>query len=238
MQFSATARRLGILSAGTVVVLTVAYAITLGLGLASLNSPNEAIGDPMFSIMEILIIALMPAMVTLMVAVHEWAPPDAKSLSLTSLLFMSILACVTTTLHFTILTLSRDAAFAQQPWARLIFSFEWPSVAYAVDIVAWDFFFALSMLFAAPIFRGTPLRTSIRLLMGLSGALALAGLSGVLLGDMRFRNIGIAGYVGIFPVVTALLARMFYGTQPAADQGDRDTSGRCPPEKRWPSKTI
>ena len=28
----------------------------------------------------------------------------------------------------------------------LVFSFNWPSVAYVIDILAWDFFFALSML--------------------------------------------------------------------------------------------
>jgi len=31
-----------------------------------------------------------------------------------------------------------------------------------------------------------------------SGVLALAGLSGVVVGDMQLRNIGIVGYVGVF----------------------------------------
>jgi hypothetical protein len=164
----------------------------------------------MFSIMEVLIIALAPAMVALMVALHAWAPADAKVLTLTSLIFMSLLAGVTTSLHFAILTLSRHAAFAHRQWSALVFSFKWPSVAYALDIFAWDFFFALSVLFAAGAF---PHAKTIRSLLILSGVLALAGLSGVAFNDMRLRDIGIVGYVIVFPIAATLIAIMFYRTR-------------------------
>src|SRR5215203_211126 len=81
IKFTATARSLGILSAATTVILGVAYAVTLAVGLASLKSAQEPIGDPMFTILEVLIILMMPAMVALMVAVHAWAPMQAKTLS-------------------------------------------------------------------------------------------------------------------------------------------------------------
>jgi hypothetical protein len=87
-------------------------------------------------------------------------------------------------------------------------------VVYALDILGWDVFFALSMLFAAPVFSGGRLATLIRVLMIASGVLALAGLSGVAVGDMQLRNIGIVGYVGVFLVVAALLAVLFYRTEP------------------------
>jgi hypothetical protein len=99
VEFSATARRLGILSAAGVVVLGLAYAVTLTVGFMSLASPQQAIGDPMFSILEVLIIVMMPMMVALMVAVHAWAPPHAKALSLTAVVFMGLLAGVTCSLH-------------------------------------------------------------------------------------------------------------------------------------------
>jgi hypothetical protein len=92
---------------------------------------------------------------------------------------MGLLAGVTCSLQFVILPLSREPAFASQPWLPLFLSFKWPSVAYALDILAWDVFFALSMFFAAPVFSGSRLATSIRGLMIASGVLALAGLSGV-----------------------------------------------------------
>jgi hypothetical protein len=108
------------------------------------------------------------------------------------------------------LTLSRQPAFASHSWLPLFLSFKWPSVAYAVDILAWDFFFPLSMFFAAPAFGGSRLAASIRVLMIASGVLALAGLSGVVAGNMQLRNIGIVGYVGVFPVVAGLLGILFY----------------------------
>ena len=47
-----------------------------------------------------------------------------------------------------------------------------------------------------------------------SGVLSLAGLSGVVAGDIQLRNIGIVGYVGDFLVVSALLAILFYSATP------------------------
>jgi hypothetical protein len=214
MKFTATARRLGIFSAAATVILLVAYALTLAVGLASLESAQQPIGDPMFTILEVLIIVMMPAMVALMVAVHAWAPMQAKTLTLTSLVFMGLLAGVTSVVHFCVLTLSRQPEFAGRPWESLVFPFAWPSAVYAVDILAWDVFFPLSMLFAAPVFRGSHLAAWIRILMIASGVLSLAGLSGVVAGDMQLRNIGIVGYVGVFLVVVALLAILFYRATP------------------------
>jgi hypothetical protein len=214
MRFTATARRLGIFSATATFILIFAYAVTLIVGLISLESPQEPIGNPMFTILEVLIIIMMPAMVALMVAVHAWAPMHAKTLSLTSVVFMGLLAGLTCSLHFVILTISRQPEFTQQSWVSLVLSFNWPSVAYALDILAWDIFFALSMLFAAPVFRGSRLAAWIRALMIASGVLALAGLSGVVVGHMQLRNIGIVGYVGVFLVVAALLAVLFHRAPP------------------------
>jgi len=214
MKFTATARGLGILSAAATVVFLVAYAVALAVGLASLKSPQEPIGDPMFTILEVLIIVMMPAMVTLMVAVHAWAPVHAKALSLTAVVFMGLLAGVTCIVHFCVLTLGRQPEFAGRSWLPLVLSFTWPSVVYALDILAWDVFFPLSMLFAAPVFRGGRLAAWIRVLMISSGVLSLAGLSGVVAGNIQLRNIGIVGYVGVFVVVAALLAILLYRTTP------------------------
>jgi hypothetical protein len=224
-EFSATARRLGVVSAAGVVLLDVAYAVTLAIGFLSLRSPEQPIGDPMFSLLEVLILLMMPVLVTLMAAVHAWAPARAKALSLTALIFMALVAGVTCGVHFVILTLSRQPALAGQPWLPPLLSFKWPSVAYALAILAWDFFFALAMLFAAPVFGGSRLATSIRVLMIASGGLALAGLSGVVAGDMQLRNIGIVGYLGVFMVVAALLAVLFHRSGPAVARASRPAEG-------------
>ncbi len=194
--------------------MLVAYAVTLVVGLLSLESPEEPIGDPMFTILEILIIIMMPAMVALMVAVHAWAPMHAKTLTLTSVVFMGLLAGVTSVVHFCVLSLSRQPEFAGQSWLPMVLSFKRPSVVYALDILAWDIFFPLSMLFAAPVFWGSRLAAWIRVLMIASGVLAFAGLSGIVVGDMQLQNIGIVGYVGVFLVVATLLAVLFYRATP------------------------
>ncbi len=220
IEFNTTARRLGLISAVATAVLLVAYAVTLAAGLAGLESPDQPISDPLFSILEILIIVMMPAMVALMVAIHAWAPQPVKVLGLISIVFMGLLAGLTCSLHFVLLTLSRQAIFVENSWLPLFMSFKWPSVAYSLDILGWDIFFALSMLFAAPVFSGSRLAVWVRVTMIASGVLALAGLIGVALGDMQVRNIGILGYVGVFLIVCVLLARLFYRATPGGLAGE------------------
>lgn len=211
--FTATARRLGIVSAVGIVFLIVVYNVTLVAGLLGLQSREQPIGDPWFSILEILIILMMPLMVALMVAVHAWAAAEARVFSLMALLFVSLLAGLTSSVHFVILTISHQAALAGLAWMPLL-SFQWPSVSYALDILAWDVFFALFVLFASPVFRGNRIATSIRMLLIASGVLAFAGLGGVMVGDMRLRSVGIVGYAGVFPVAALLLAILFHRTPP------------------------
>jgi hypothetical protein len=214
--FATQDRQLGVYAALAVVLLELAYAVTLVAGLRSLASPDEPISGPLFTALELLILLLMPPMIALMVAVHAWAPVECKSWSGMALVFMALMAGLTSVVHWTILTLGQQPAFAELPWLPLLFAFRWPSLVYALDILAWDVFFALAVLCAAPVFRGNRLAVAIRWLLILSGVLALAGLSGVMLGDMQWRNIGIVGYVGVFPVVALLLALLFRRSQPQA----------------------
>jgi len=211
--FTATARQLGLVSAVGTVLLSAGYAAALVAGLWSLPSPQQSIGNPWFSVLEIFILLLLPLLVGLMVAVHAWAPAEDKVYSLLALLFMALMAGLTGSVHFVIFTLSRQVDFTGPAWLPLL-SFRWPSVPYALDILAWDVFFALSVLFAAPVFRGSRLAGTIRGMLIASGVLALAGLSGVIFGDMRLRAIGIVGYVGVFPVAALLLAILFHRTVP------------------------
>jgi len=212
--FTRQHRLLGSTAAWAVFFLLIAYAATLVLGLLSLGSPADPIGDPYFSLMEVLIILMAPAMVAVMVAVHAYAPPGARAYSLTALACMTIMAGITASVHFVILTVSRQIE-AALPWASYLFSFEWPSVAYALDILAWDVFFALSMLCAAAVFRAGRLEKALRVLMIAGGVLSLAGLIGVPLADMNIRNIGIPGYVGFSLAVFPLLGIIF-GRVPGA----------------------
>ena len=224
---TALARRLGIGAAIGTVFLSVVYAIPLIAGIRSLPSPDTPIGDPWFSMMEILIIVTMPMMIGLMVAVHAWASPDTKVFSGLAIVFIALLSGLTCSVHFVILAVTHQTEFAGQPWLPQLISFEWLSVTYALDVLAWDFFFALAVLSVAPVFSGSRLARSIRLLMIISGVLALGGLSGVFLNDSRFRSMGILGYAGVFPVAAVLLAILFYRARPAeATTGSAPIQGR------------
>jgi cytochrome c oxidase subunit IV len=92
-------------------------------------------------------------------------------------------------------------------------SFTWPSAAYTLDILAWDWFYALSILFAAPVFKVGRLEKTLRLLMIVSGVLSLAGLIGVPLANMQVRNIGVVGYALVAPVIFLLLGILFGRTR-------------------------
>lgn len=115
---------------------------------------------------------------------------------------------LTTTVHIALLVLRRSDLIDPR-WHPWLLSFEWPSVPYVLDVIAWDLFFGLAMLCAAPLVGGTRFAAAIRVTLAMSGVLALAGLVGPVTGDMRLRAIGIIGYAAIFPIAAALLAFHF-----------------------------
>jgi hypothetical protein len=211
-EFTASHRVIGRFAAWAVFCLEIVYGLVLVLGLLSLQSAQDPIGDPFFSILELLIILIAPLMVISMVAVHADAAPAVKVYSLIALAFMILVSGITSSVHFVILTVSRPIAQAGFPDAFLLFSFRWPSVAYTLDILAWDWFFALSMFFAAPAMGKGRLEKTVRLLMLISGVLSLAGLVGVPLGNMQIRLLGVLGYVGVAPILFLLLGLVFEGT--------------------------
>ena len=198
--------RMGIIAGYAVAALCIAYALVLGVGLLTLPSPDVQIQNPWFTAMEVLILAIAPTMVTFTVALYALASAERKALAVLCIISMSMCAVVTCCVHFTVLTLSRQSAFAGTDWTTLVLSFKWPSVVYALDIFAWDFFFPIAALCAAQIVQGKGLARLARGLLFSSSALAFAGMAGVPLSDMSVRNIGVIGYVVLFPTATVLLA--------------------------------
>ncbi len=218
--FTKPYRTLGRAAALAVFVLIVTYAVATTLGFLSLKSPQDPIGDPYFTMMELLILLLVAPLIISMMAVHAYAAPGAKPYSLIALAFMVLMGTITSGVHFTVLTVSRQIEAAGFTEAPFLFSFAWPSVAYTLDILAWDWFFALSMLFAVPVFRGRGLETTLRYLLIVSGVLSLIGLLGVPLAILHagywntVRNIGIVGYALVAPVAFLLVAIVFGRAEP------------------------
>lgn len=207
--FTPMYRIVGRTAAWAVFFLGMLYAMTTVLGFLSLPSPDDPFGEPFFSLMELLILCMAPLMIVSMVAVHAYAIAEDKVYSVMALSFMILVGGMTSSVHFLMLTIGRQLEALGLAWVPFFFSFKWPSVAYALDILAWDWFFALSMLCAAPLFRVGKLEIMVRNLMILSGVLSLVGLIGVPLADMQVRNIGILGYAVVAPVLFLLLGCVF-----------------------------
>jgi hypothetical protein len=201
--------RLGIIAACALAVLCLIYAAVLAIGLYTLTSPDQPIQQPWFACMELLILGIAPLAVAFMVALHAWAPDERSSMALLGIAFMGMCCVITCSVHFVILTLSREPRFAALSWAPVVFSFRWPSLAYALDILAWDVFFPLAALCAALTVSGPGPAKVARSLFLASAAFSLVGLAGVPLGNMSVRNIGIVGYVVLFPIAAVLMAVRF-----------------------------
>jgi hypothetical protein len=197
------------------------YAIASLLGFLSLKSPQDPIGDPFLSIMALLLILLAPCMVVCMIAVHAYASPDRKVYSATALAFMLLAAGITSCVNFSVLTVSSHIVMTSSSWLPLFLPYKWPAVAYALDILAWDWFFALSMLAAAPVFKEGRLAKMVQILLIISGVLCLVGLIGIPFDEVTAISVGIIGYGVVAPIVFLLIAIVFGRTQPVISDTEK-----------------
>lgn len=198
-------------------LIGIAYIVMLTLGFA-VHGLSEPIVDPLLAIMEVLTLVSAPLLVVMMAAIHGYASPDRKTHSLISLAFMILLAGTTSAVHFAELTALRQLGDA---------GIVWPSAAYAVELLAWNLFLGLSLLFAAPVFEGGGLARRIRRAFLVSGALCLAGIVGPAVGNMRLQLVGVLGYAVVLPITCLMVSRLFNG-----DPQPRATPAAWTAEKR------
>lgn len=223
--------RLGRDAALATFALSVIYIMT---GLVWLLTGGEAARrdpfhprDPYLAVLEWLIVLSAPPMLAMMAAVHVRARPEHRASSLAALGFMVLCTGLTTAIHFARLTVARRLAPGEALPLGSLLSFQWPSVAFALDLLAWDLFLGLSLLLAAGSFAGAGLASWLRRVLRASGALCVAGLLGPALGDLRFQGLAIVGYAGLFPVTCLMMAVVF-----ARDTAAPRTAGVAPPPVR------
>jgi len=200
-------------AAWMVAVLSVVYAVVVGVGFGDLGNLVDPLPDPYLAVAEVLILLMAPAMVVLMAAVHACAPVHLRLYSLLAFGWMLVAACLTMTVHVVELVVARRIEPAAVPGYDRLFDFAWPSMLYAVDVVAWDLLLGLSLACAALVFPGQRHRAVRRVLL-LSAALCLVGLVGPAIDVMAWRGLGILGYVVVFPVACVLLTRVFFAADP------------------------
>jgi hypothetical protein len=203
--------RLGSRSAIAVFLIGIAYLVTLTVGVA-MHGLTEPIVDPILAVMEVLTLMSAPLMVVIMAAIHDYASADRKIYGLIALAFAIVFVGMTSAVHFVELT-----ALRQRGSGGIV----WPSSEYAVELLAWDLFLGLALLFAAPVFEGVGPERGVRRGLLISGVLCVAGIVGPAVGNMRLQLVGVFGYAGVLPVVCFMLARLFrsdrgHRTNPAA----------------------
>jgi hypothetical protein len=210
-QGAAADRRIGMWAALTVVALGLAYVITGAVGYFFGADQPEHFGvvDPALAVLEVLIILSVPPMITMMAALHAGTRSERQTYSRVALAFMVLLGGVTTAIHFVELTVVRRIDPAHSPGLANILSFRWPSAIFALDLLAWDVFLGLSMLFAARAVDRDARDRRVRYSLLATGALCLAGTLGPVSGDLRFQVIAIAGYAFMFPLTCLVVAQWF-----------------------------
>jgi hypothetical protein len=212
-------RMLGAWSARTLFLIEVVYIAVFAAGFASIGSLRDPLPDPYLAIGEILILVMAPIMVCLILAIHQCAPKQAKPFTQVALGWMLTAAAFTTVVHFVLLTVARHIDPATFPGYARIFGWQWPSTFYAIDIVAWDVFFGLALLFAVPAFARRGDALLVRRGFILSGSLCLIGLVGPFANVLSLRTIGIVGYTVVFGLTCLPLSRTFNGGTGRANPG-------------------
>jgi hypothetical protein len=215
-QWTSTDRLLGKRACYAQFAISVAYVPTMAAGVVAVGGFAPPIRDPYQAIMELLIFPSAVALVIAFAAMHAYAPASKKTLSLSALVLVALMAGITVCVHFIVLTVGRQANETTLPGFKMLFSWTWPSMIYALDIAAWDFFLGVALLLAAAVFSGSRLAQWVRRVLTVSGLLCLGGLLGAVLGNMNVRNIGVLGYALVLPVAMLQMGRLFAAT-PATD---------------------
>ena len=194
-----SANRLGSWSALAVSLLGVAYLVTLTIAVA-VHGISNPIVDPTLAVMEVLTLISAPLMVIVISAIHAYASADRKIYGVIALAFITVFAAMTSAVHFVELTAVRQRGSSGMVW---------PSTGYAVELLAWNLFLGLALIFAAPVFDGSGPEHGVRRGLLTSGALCVAGIVGPAVGNMRLQLVGVFGYAVVLPVVSFMLARLF-----------------------------
>lgn len=216
--FSAASARLGTTAAWLGFVVVEVYAIVSGLAFASQGKPVES--GPYLSIMALLVVVMGPFLVLSLIAVHAYASPMRKMCALAALAFMIACVAITSCVNFLLLLVSARPDLFSESWSALFLPCRWPAPAFVLDNFVWDWFFGLSMLCAAPVFGGDPLKNALRMVMILSGVLCLTGLVWLAVSPSQAIVIGILGWGAVGPLVFLILAKVF-GRVLAASRASR-----------------
>jgi len=155
-------------SSFAVFLVGAAYIVALVIGFTTRWLPAPIV-DPLLAIMETLTLIAAPLMLVMMAAIHGRASDDRKTAGSVAFAFMILTTGMTSVVHFVELTAMRQLGSA---------SLVWPSPAYALELLAWDVFLGLSLVFAAFTFEDSGRECRVRRGLLVCGMLCLVGVVG------------------------------------------------------------
>jgi hypothetical protein len=205
--------RVGFWSAVALAAIGAGYLLVLVVGIVRHGS-SEPIADPVLATMEILTLLAAVPLVTLMAAIQSLSPPHQRACAAAALAFATLCAGVTSVVHFVALTAARQLGAG---------GISWPSRSYAAELLAWDVFLGLALLFAAPVLRDRDHARPAYRALQIGGSLCLFGAVGPAVGSMELQRLGVFGYAVVWPVACILLARVFARWR--ASPGETPASG-------------
>lgn len=197
--------KIGWFSSWIAVVVFVLYAITLLAGGVIYGLPVE----PFFIIAEILTILGAIVLVLLMGCIHYRMSGHRRLFTFLGTGWMFVMAGITIMVHMAELTVARQLNTSVRTAFASVYDFEWPSLLYGIEFVAWHIGFGLSVLFASFAFKKVGKENRIRMGLRWVGIFCLAGLIGPATGNLYWRLVGVFGYAILFPVVCIPIAGIF-----------------------------
>ena len=217
---SPATKRVGFWSAVLASVFSITYVVSQlaeWLGLLGSEGGPESGSTPLgLAILLTPSLLLGSSFLTLVVSIHQLAPPDRKIWSHAAVVFATVYTALISTVYFVQLTLvgprmARGQIQGIEPFVFVPFD----SYLYAVDILGYSFM-SIATLFAAPVFTGGGIERTARWFLTANGLL----LPFIALQMYFHPLIWIAALWGVtFPGATCTLAVVFRRARAAGPPG-------------------
>ncbi|MHB8132665.1 MAG: hypothetical protein ACYDH1_00460 [Anaerolineaceae bacterium] len=178
------------------------YIILIAWGLITADPATGMIQNDKRILMEITTILSSILLLLFFTSIHFFIEPRNIFFSFLGIIFMSFSTVLTCCVHFISITVADKILMANESLTPIL-SLGWPSVLLSIDILSWDFFFGLAILFLGiGLFENENQRKT-AVLMLLSGIFSLFGLIALPLDNMNIRYIGVFGYT-LLPVIVCI----------------------------------
>ena len=188
-------------------LLVLAYFGSVIAALAAGSLPPAGVYERLISVATLL---FLPVMVLLCATVHRVTPADKQAFSLASLVFIAILATLSSINRYNALTVVPQAtAMGVNEGLEWFLPYGWPSIMAAMGALAWGGYFGLAFLSLAPAFGGNKLEQAIRWTLIASGGLSLFGVLSQVLNSVPLIAPAILAWGPGLILLSVLWARWF-----------------------------